>query len=79
VAKAKEKVGIAAEADVALAVYPPPKPLVEQIREALRVSVAQNVAAALPWTQAFASAGSWFEAIAVEGPVLAPSVWIEIH
>ena len=79
VAKAKEKVGIAAEADVALAVYPPPKPLVEQIREALRVSVAQNVAAALPWTQAFASVGSWFEAIAVEGPVLAPSVWIEIH
>lgn len=79
VAKAKEKVGIAAEADVALAVYPPPKPLAEQIREALRVDIAQNVAAALPWSEAFASVESWLDAIQGEGSVLAPSVWIEIH
>jgi len=79
VAKAKEKVGIAAEADVALAVYPPPKPLAEQLREALRVNLAQSVAAALPWGEAFANVGSWLDAIAGEGSVLAPSVWIEIH
>jgi len=83
VAKAKEKVGIAADADVALSVFPAPKPLAEQIREALRVSVAQSVTAALPWGEAFsrsfASLPRWFDAISVEGTVLAPSVWIEIR
>jgi protease-4 len=83
VAKAKEKVGIAAETDVALSVYPPPKPLAEQIRDALRVSVAQSVAVALPWSENFsqglAGLASWFDAIAVPGAVLAPSVWIEIR
>jgi ClpP class serine protease len=79
VEKAKERTGIAAETDVALAVYPPPKPLAEQVREALHMSVAQNVAAALPWSQALASVARWFDAIGVAGTVLAPSVWVEIH
>lgn len=83
VSKAKEKVGIAADADVSLAVFPAPKPLAEQIREALRMSVAQSVTAALPWGEAFsrsfASLPRWFDAISVEGTVLAPSVWIEIR
>ncbi len=83
VAKAKEKVGIAAEADVALSVYPAPKPLAEQIREALRVSVAQSVTAALPFGQSInrslAGLTTWFDAISAPGTVLAPSVWIEIR
>jgi len=79
VEKAKERTGIAAAEDVALAVYPPPKPLAEQLREALHMSVAQNVAAALPWSRALASAASWFDAIGVEGTVLAPSLWVEIR
>jgi protease-4 len=79
VGKAKEKVGIAADADVALSVYPPPKPLAEQIREALRVSIAQSVATALPFSQSLASLTSWFDAVSVGGTVLAPSVWIEIR
>ncbi len=83
VAKAKEKVGIAADADVALSVYPPPKPLAEQIREALRISVAESVAAALPFgpgfTQSLADLTTWFDAVSVGGTVLAPSVWVEIR
>jgi protease-4 len=83
VAKAKEKVGIAADADVSLAIYPPPRPLAEQIREVLRVSVAQSVTAALPFGEAvsrsLASLSTWVEAISVPGTVLAPSVWIEIR
>ena len=43
------------------------------------MNLAQSVAAALPWGEAFANAGSWFDAIAGEGSVLAPSVWIEIR
>jgi protease-4 len=83
VSKAKEKVGIAADADVALSVYPAPKPLAEQIREALGMSVAQSVTAALPWGEAmsrsFANLPRWLDAISVEGMVLAPSEWIEIR
>jgi len=83
VAKAKEKVGIAADADVALSVFPAPKPLAEQLREALRVSVAQSVAAALPFGESFgqslAHLTSWLDAVSVGGTVLAPSVWIEIR
>ena len=77
--KAKERAGIAPEADVALAVYPAPKPLAEQVREALHMSVAQNVTAALPFGRAFASVGAWIDAIGVEGTVLAPSLWVEIR
>ncbi len=77
--KAKERAGIAADADVALAVYPAPKPLAEQLREALQLSVAQNVAAALPWNRALANVSTWFDAISVGGTVLAPSLWVEIH
>ena len=51
--KAKEKVGLGADADVTLSVYPAPKPLAEQLREALRVSIARSVAAALPWNETF--------------------------
>ena len=79
VEKAKERTGIAAGTDVALAVYPPPKALAEQLREALHMSVAQNVAAALPWSRALASVATWFDAISVEGTVVAPSVWVEIR
>jgi protease-4 len=79
VSKAKEKVGIDADADVALAIYPPPKPVAEQIREAFRVQVARSVAAALPWTGTVARAESWLDVLELDGPVLAPSVWIDIR
>jgi protease-4 len=79
VAKAKEKVGIAADADVTLAVFPPPKPLAVQLREALHTSVAQALAPALPLPKALEHVAGWLDAVSVEGPVLAPIVWMEIH
>jgi protease-4 len=84
VATAKERVGIAPEADVSLQVYPPPKPLAEQIREALRFGFASALASALPFESdvaapALARAGGWLQALAGPGPVLAPPFWVEIH
>ena len=79
VAKAKEKVGIAPDADVALAVFPPPKPLAVQLREALHMRIAQSLAPALPLPGALGHIAGWLDAVSVDGPVLAPSVWMEVH
>jgi protease-4 len=79
VARAKEKVGIAPDADVSLSVFPAPKPFAVQLREAFRVSVAQALPPALPLPRALEHVAAWLDAVSVEGPVLAPSVWIEIR
>ena len=79
VSKAKEKVGLGADADVTLSVYPAPKPLAEQLREALRVSVARSVSAVLPWNDAFAHYETWVDAITAPGLVLAQPLWVEIQ
>src|SRR5690606_26234820 len=71
---AKEKAGIDADADVALAVYPPPRPLAEQLAEAFRLSAVRAAAAALPL-----AAGDGSAAIAQGGALLVPPVWVEIH
>ncbi|HEY8493779.1 MAG TPA: signal peptide peptidase SppA [Myxococcota bacterium] len=82
---AKERLGIAPEADVALALYPPPRPLAEQIAEALRMSAAQAAQAALPVDAAGVSRalagrlGTWLAALAEGGALLLPEVWIEIR
>jgi protease-4 len=79
VSKAKEKVGLDADADVSLTIYPPPKPLAEQLREALRISVAQGVASALPFGAALRPAAAWLEAVTAPGLVLAPAFWIDVR
>lgn len=82
---AKEKAGIDADADVALAVYPPPRPLAEQLAEAFRLSAVRAAAAALPLAAGDVSAAvavrldAWLAAIAQGGALLVPPVWVEIH
>lgn len=82
---AKERVGIAAAADVSLTVYPPPRPLAEQLAEALRVSAARAAAAALPFgPEALPAAmagrvAAWLGAAAEGGALLVPPLWVEIH
>jgi protease-4 len=79
VSRAKERVGLGADADVTLALYPPPKPLAEELRELLRMSVARTVAEALPWDGALDRMGAWLEAVTASRLVTATPVWIEIH
>jgi len=82
---AKERVGIAADADVSLAVYPPPRPLAQQLGEAFRLSAARAAWAALPFdTEGLSVAmaarlGAWLGALAEGGALLVPPVWVEIQ
>jgi protease-4 len=81
--EAKRRVGLAADVDVRLAVYPRPKPLAEQIRDALGGHLARVAEAALPlgprrWQAAERVVG-WLAAVSGDGAVMAPPVWIEIH
>lgn len=85
VALAKERAGIAADADVSLTVYPPPKPLAQQLAEAFRTSAVRAASAALPFDPEAlpaAMAGrvrAWLAAVAEGGTLLVPPVWVEIH
>lgn len=82
---AKERLGIAPDADVALAVYPPPRPLAEQLGEAFRLSAAQAARAAVPFASEELPAalrgriGAWLDGLAEGGAVLTPPVWVEIR
>jgi len=79
VSRAKEKAGIGADEDVSLTVYPPPKPLAEQIQQLFRSAVARSVEEALPWRGALARTGAWLEAVTSAGPLVAMPVWIDIR
>jgi protease IV len=85
---AKERAGIDADADVSLSVYPPPRPLAEQIAESFRLSVARTAVSGLPfdlerysehWPAAAGRISAWLGAIAQGGALLLPPVWIEIQ
>jgi protease-4 len=82
VARAKEEVGIAADVDVALRVYPAPKPLAEQLRDAVQGRAVRSLGEGLPLAgaaPALARAAVWLETLAAPGPLLALPFWIEIH
>lgn len=81
---AKQRAGIDEDADVGLAVYPPPRPLVEQIAESFRLSAVHAARSALPfdaghWPDAGGRVSAWFGAVAEGGALLLPPVWIEIR
>jgi len=79
VARAKDKLGIGPDADVALTIYPPPKPLAQQIREMLNMEISQRVADALPVPDLFARTGGWIEAVTSPGPLVLSPLWIDIR
>ncbi len=76
---AKERVGLAPDADVALEVYPRPRSWQRQIRDAFRQRVARTARQALPWRGSTAGAELWIEALSGGGPALVPPVWVEIR
>jgi len=84
VEEAKRRAGIASDADVDLHVFPPPRPLAEQIAEAFQTRIAESASAALPWAPerwqaAWGRTAGWLAALSVEGTALVPPFWVEIH
>jgi protease-4 len=82
VAKAREKVGLAADADVALVPYPAPKPLAQQIGEMLE-GVAMRAARSAVGLPAFPPllqrAAAWVEAAPMGAPLMLSPFVVEIH
>jgi protease-4 len=81
VAEAKGLVGLAPDADVVLVPFPPPKPLVEQVRDAFQVAVAARAETlalgALP-RGARATLGALLE-LPAGAPLLIPPLFAEVH
>jgi protease-4 len=78
VARIREKLEIAPDADLELVVYPPPKPLAQEISELLRGARA-GAPLALPVPHAVRQALDWLETLPVGAPALLPPVALEIR
>jgi protease-4 len=76
---AKEKIGLAADADVLLVQYPPPKPVLEQLIEALQGGVRVEL---LDWPSAltgFSELAGVLRLLPTGAPLLIPPGWVEVH
>jgi protease-4 len=78
VRQAKELTGIDLEADVVLVQYPPPKPLPDQIAEALGLAVRAAVPR-LPLPRAAAALFDTLVGLPPGAPALVPPVWPEVR
>ena len=80
---AKEKAGLGRKADVILRSYPAPKPLAEQIREALQGTAAraldERVFAELPLSAGVRELADWLSTAPEGAPVLLPPASIQIR
>jgi protease-4 len=73
---AKEKVGLAADADVLLVQYPPPKPVAQQLIEALQGGVALEL---FDWPRAVHDVAAVLRLLPSGTPLFIAPGWIEIH
>jgi len=78
---AGEMLGIAPDADVELVAFPAPRPLAQQIQEAMGVGArtAWSAQAAWPLLEPIATAASWVAGLPVGTPAWLPPVAIEIR
>ncbi len=75
-ARAKEKLGIDADASVSLVVYPRPRPLAEQLGELLQGAA---VRATLPLPAELERWAGWLAELPLGSPLLVPPVWVRIR
>src|SRR5262245_8036383 len=74
---AKEKVGLDAEADVLLVQYPPPKPVAQQLVEALQGGTASLEL--LGWPKGARELAAALRTLPLGTPLLIGPGWVEIH
>lgn len=81
--EAKTRAGLDADSDAILLLYPPPRPLGEQIRDAvgLRIEQLRQVPSFLdtPLARPLARVRAWATAAAQPGPMLLAPFWVEIR
>ncbi len=77
--EARRAAGLDPDADVALVPFPRPRPLAEELAEALRSGIRSASEPALPLPRAARSLAAWLEAVAPGSPSLVPPLLIEIH
>jgi hypothetical protein len=78
VLEAKSAVGLAADDDVALIAYPPPKPLAQQIAEAFGTSI-RTEAALLPLPSSIRQLVATLQVLPPQTPLLIPPGIAEIR
>ncbi len=77
--RVRRRLNLAADADVALVPFPPPRSLSEELTDALDVRLAQMVEARLPLPEALRSVQSWLADLPMGSPLLVPPYLIEIR
>lgn len=78
VARLREMLKLAPDADVEVVVYPPPRPLAVELSELLRGSGLRN-ALPLPLPAPVRRVAAWLESLPTAGPVLLPSLVLEVR
>jgi hypothetical protein len=73
----KEKLGLDADADVLLVQYPPPKPVAQQLVEALQGGSASIEL--IGWPDGARELVATLRALPLGTPLLIAPAWIEIH
>ena len=79
VGRIREALKLAPDADVELVVYPPPKPLAEDLREMLQGALVQAAQPPLPLPQPLRRLVAWLETLPAGAPALLPPLVVEIR
>jgi protease-4 len=77
--RVRRRLDLAADADIALVPFPPPRSLSEELTDALDVRLAQIVAARWPLPETLGRVRSWFADLPTGSPLLVPPYLIEIR
>ncbi len=77
--RAKEQAGLSRDADVALLPYPPPEPLIAQIRKLAFGGALADVASPLPLPDSLRRLAAAIAELPAGSPVLVPPVVIDVH
>lgn len=79
VARVRTELGLEADADVGLVVYPPPEPLATQLAQTLSGAIARASGPGLPLPGPVRQALAWLETLPVNAPLLLPPLAVEVR
>lgn len=79
VARVRTELGLEADADVGLVVYPPPEPLAAQLARTLGGAMVRAAGSGLPLPGPVRQALAWLETLPVNAPLLLPPMAVEIR